>query len=82
MWTLFRKLWIPEAEPWQLPEEVKQETKTEVDKKPKEVPAENKVKADKIEVTPPSSVAGYWFNAELRKQIHITPKGWELRSVG
>ena len=22
---------------------------------------------------------GLWFNLDLRKQIHITPKGWELR---
>ena len=25
---------------------------------------------------------GLWFNLDLRKQIHITPKGWELRSMG
>ena len=41
-------------------------------------PSEKNV-SDKQKETSKSSL-GLWFNTELRKQIQITPKGWELRS--
>ena len=39
-----------------------------------------KNETDKPKETSKSSL-GLWFNTELRKQIQLTPKGWELRSV-
>ena len=39
-----------------------------------------KNETDKQKETSKSSL-GLWFNTELRKQIQLTPKGWELRSV-
>ena len=39
-------------------------------------PKENEKLSDKEEV---AESKGLWFNPELRKQIHVTAKGWELR---
>ena len=47
-----------------------------------EVITKEELKAAVAEIKEAISNAGLWFNTELRKQIHITPKGWELRGVG
>ena len=52
------------------------------DKEHQEVITKEELKAAVAEIKEAISNAGLWFNTELRKQIHITPKGWELRGVG
>ena len=58
-----------------IPEKGKEEIKAPEVKLNESNPKENEQR-DKEEV---AESKGLWFNPELRKQIHVTAKGWELR---
>ena len=46
---------------------------------PKREPDMAKPEPEQTDEDTKKSNLGLWFDLELRKQIHITPKGWELR---
>ena len=75
-----------ETEAEKVPEYSKDEKDNNKEKENKSIPADvitkKDIKAAVEEIKEAISNAGLWFNTELRKQIHITPKGWELRGVG
>ena len=57
-------------------EEIKEEApKSE----PEPEPTPKKPEPEQTNEETNKSNLGLWFDLELRKQIHITPKGWELR---
>lgn len=59
-----------------IPEKGKEETKAPEVKLNESKPRENE--KDKEEI---AESKGLWFNPELRKKIHVTAKGWELRGA-